>query len=106
MDKNGGGTEGDGGRRGGMVLDPKIGIEKTKLTRRLKSSVTLKKKKMVGGTKSKTGKGLAKKWGGSDSSQPGIRKFLLENDEKTRSFKISSNGNSPGNHPIPIKPCN
>ena len=95
MDKNGGGTEGDGGRRGGMVLDPKIGIGKTKLTKRLKSSVALGKKKMVYGAKSKTGKGLAKKWGGSDSSQPGIRNFLMEIGD----HKNSGNGNSPGNFP-------
>ena len=76
-----------------MAMDPRIGIGKTTMTRRLKSSVRLRKKKMGGGTRSKTGKGLAKKWGGggSDSSQPGIRKFLMGIEEHKNS--ISSNGN-------------
>ena len=78
-----------------MAMDPRIGIGKTTMTRRLKSSVRLRKKKMGGGTRSKTGKGLAKKWGGSDSSQPGIRKFLMEIED----YKNSGNGNSPGNLP-------
>ena len=99
--KNGGGVERDGGEND--VMDPRIGNGEMSTTGKLKSSTGLRK--MGGGTRSKTRKGLKKKWGGSDSSQPGIRKFLLEN-ENTRSFKISSNGNSPGNHPIPIKPCN
>ena len=88
---NGGGFEKDDGENDVMPMDPRIGNGKTTTTRRLRSSVQLRKKKIGGGTRSKTRKGLAKEWGGSDSSQPGIRKFLLENDEKTRSFKISSN---------------
>ena len=55
----------------------------------------------MGGPKSKTGKGSIKKLGGggSDSSQPGIKKFLME----IETHKFSSNGNSPGNRPDPNK---
>ena len=79
-------------------MAPRNGIGKTKLTRKLKSSVCLGKNKKFVGAKSNTGKGMVKKMGWSDSSQPGIRKFLLKIEE----IKNSSNGNSPGNFPIPL----
>ena len=98
MRKIGGGSGGDGGGTDGMILDPWNGIGKTKLTKKLKSSVCLGRKKKFVGAKSKAGKGIVKKLGWSDSSQPGIRKFLLKIEE----IKNSSNGNSPGNFPIPL----
>ena len=75
-----------------MALDPKTGIMKTKLTKDLRSSACLGRKKVALGAKSKTGKGPKKKLGWSDSSQPGIRKFL----EQIMEIKTNSNGNSLG----------
>ena len=98
---NGGGTKRDGGEGDGRTLDPKNGIRMTTLNRRLRSSTKLMKKKREGGPKSKTGKGLEKKGivGGSDSSQPGIKKFLMGIEEHRNSPSISNTGNSPGNAP-------
>ena len=96
MHKNGGGYGNgngiDGRRSVGMAMDPKDGIKMTKLTKNSRSSACLGRKKVVLGAKSKTGKGPIKKLGWSDSSQPGIRKFLHEIME----IKTNSNGNSLG----------
>ena len=97
--KNVGGARKGGGRSDGMVMDPGNGNGKAKLSRVLKSSVCLGKKKLLVGAKSKAGKKLTKKLGGTDSSQPGIRKFLMQIDD----YKKPSNGNSQGNRPNSFK---
>ena len=79
-------------------MDPKNGSVETTQNGRLGNSVNLRKR--AGGPKSKTRKGSMKKLGGgSDSSQPGMKKFLME----IETHKFSSNGNSPGNCPDPNK---
>ena len=78
MKKNGGGNGNDGGRMSSMARAPMVGIERPKLSKRLKSSANLGKNKKIYGGKSKTGKGQTKKMKWSDSSQPGIREYLME----------------------------
>ena len=92
MHKNGGGYGNDGRRTVGMTMDPKTGTMKKKLSKDSRSSACLGRKKVALGAKSKTGKGPKKKLGWSDSSQPGIRKFL----EQIMEIKTNSNGNSLG----------
>ena len=95
------GSGGGGNQRVGGGMDPKNGSVETTQNGRLGNSVNLKRKKMVGGPKSKTGKGLMKKLGGggSDSSQPGIKKFLME----IKSFQEMG---IPLGIKTPIKPSN
>ena len=87
----------NGGVTDGMVLAPKNGNGQTKLARKMKSSVCLGNKKNLVGAKSRSGKGMVKKMGWSDSSQPGIRQFLMEIRENKN---LSSNGNSLGSSSV------
>ena len=54
----------------------------------------------IGGAKSGIGKGLMRKWKGTDSSQPGIRQFLKE----LKPIIQIQEGNSHGKSATAIKP--
>ena len=77
---------------------PRKGHKQTNLTSRMKTSLIGTKSKGIFGAKSKTGKKTQKKlkamWG-PDSSQPGIREYLME-------INNFGQGNSHGNCRIPL----
>ena len=93
---NGNGNGSGNGIRG--KARPRKGHKLTTLTTKMKTSLIGAKSRGILGAKSKTGKGTQKKskskWG-PDSSQPGIREFLME-------IKTLGQGNSHGNCKFPL----
>ena len=75
---------------------PRKGHKLTTLTTKMKASLIGTKSRGIMGAKSKTGKGTQKKskWG-PDSSQPGIREYLME-------IITLGQGNSHGNCKFPL----
>ena len=66
-----------GGGNGKKVATDGFPLRKSaKLASKMKPSSKSRKVTGIGGAKSGIGKGLMRKWKGTDSSQPGIRQFL------------------------------